>query len=123
MVAITAESFADSLTSEKIDPRQLAARAVYNVSRMNSSKTLLEHAQKLSQRATTRSPKDSEVWRLQAEMFLAVGKNDEAATSIEQSWNWIGSRVQLSTPRKKSWSDRDRPPKQSALGPRPERRP
>jgi len=85
MVAITAESFADSLASEKIDPRQLAARAVYNVSRMNSSKTLLEHAQKLSQRATTRSPKDSEVWRLQAEMFLAVGKNDEAATSIEQS--------------------------------------
>ena len=85
MVAITAESFADSLASEKIDPRQLAARAVYNVSRMNSSKKLLEHAQKLSQRATTRSPKDSEVWRLQAEMFLAVGKNDEAATSIEQS--------------------------------------
>ena len=85
LVAITAEKFADLLASDAIDPRQLAARAVYNASRLNASKKRVEQALKLSQRATTRAPKDSEVWRLQAEMFLALGKTAEAATSIAQS--------------------------------------
>ena len=85
LVAITAESFAESLATEEADPRQLAARAVYNASRMNGSEKLLNHIQKLSKRATDRAPKDAEVWRLQAEMFLAVGNNDQASTSIEQA--------------------------------------
>ena len=85
LVAITAESFADLLSSETIAPRQLAARAVYNASRLNGSKNILEHAQKLSLRATTRAPDDSEVWRLQAEMFLAMGKTAEASASIDRA--------------------------------------
>jgi tetratricopeptide (TPR) repeat protein len=85
LVAITAESFEGSLDNVALAPRQLAERAVHKASLPNVSKTLRQHAVKLSQRATKLAPEDAEVWRLQSEMFLALRRADDAATSIAQS--------------------------------------
>ena len=85
LVAITAERFEESLTDDVIPARELARRAVHKASRPNASKALLQYAVKLSQRATTLAPEDAEVWRLQSEMYLAMGQPQDASASSERT--------------------------------------
>ncbi|MBQ10901.1 MAG: hypothetical protein CMJ45_05065 [Planctomyces sp.] len=85
LVAITAENFSETLASKTVDPRELALRAVHKAIHANGSKALLAYAGKLSQRATTLSPENPELWRLKAEMFLTMGQIDDASNAITRS--------------------------------------
>ena len=85
LVALTTDRHADTLASDTNSPLDLVSRAVYRSRRAQDDKQLQEQAISLAEKAIERAPKDAEVWRLRAEMFLVLGQADEAAQSVARA--------------------------------------
>ena len=85
LVALTTDRHADTLAADTNSPLDLVSRAVHRSRRARDNKQLQEQAISLAEKAVERAPKNAEVWRLRAEMFLVLGEAAEAARSIARA--------------------------------------
>ena len=85
LVALTTDRHADTLADDTNSPLDLVSRAVHRSRRAQDNKQLQEQAISLAEKAVERAPKNAEVWRLRAEMFLVLGQVAEAARSVARA--------------------------------------